>query len=205
MEDFLKRIAIRYQYLLDETEVDSDFVPLYDPNVMALFRECDTEGIPEFHGEFAENVLRACKPDTFMELVKVYSLMHGKGVWKGNAEVLLADNKCSLREVIASKEDVCRFLINAGADDRTAVETGEKVQKGQIVNTGNIRWLISLQSQYQLPNWWVESISKIRYMYPLIKAMECVQTEVRIAWFKVYYPEAFYASTAIDRVTGAKL
>lgn len=203
--DFFETVALRYQYLLDKTGTNSASIPIDDPKVIEIFRECNTDGIPEFHTDFAKKVLKIGRPNTFNDLMKVYGLTHGTGVWKDNAEILLKNNICTLQEIIISKEDVYQFLINIGINDKTACETAEKVQNGTIAKTGDTAWLAALQAQYRLPSWWIDSISKIWYMYPLTKTIDHVQTALRLAWFKVYYPDAFSVSNAIDKNTEEKL
>ena len=192
--DFLNTAALRYQYLLALTGTDSASIPIEDSKVIAIFSECNTGGIPEFHTDFAKKVLQVCRPNTFNDLIKVYGLTHGTGVWKDNAEFLLQNNICPLREIIVSKEDVYQRLIDAGVDQKTACELAEMVQNGTIARMEDTVWLTVLQTQYQLPAWWIDSIRKIYYMFPLEKTRDRVQTAVRLAWFKVYYPSEFHMS-----------
>ncbi len=179
--------------LKEKTNVNISEIPLNDVKVMELFKNVDTIGVHEFGTDFVRTILKLCKPNTFDDLVKISGLSHGTDVWNNNAEILIKDNVCELSDIMTTRDDVMDYLIKHGADEETAFKASEIVRKGLAAKREESRQFIrGLQSEYDLPDWWIESVCKVRYMFPKSHAISYVQLAVRIAYFKVYFPEIFY-------------
>lgn len=199
----------------DLTGTDFMKAPLNDKKVLSLFSNADslnldknifnidvgTLGVPEFGTNFVQKMLKATKPETFAELVQISGLSHGTNVWTGNAEELVNQGKASLKEVISTREDIMQDLINAGADKKFAFYTMEKVRKGKGLNEEEE----SIISQLDLPDWYIDSLNKISYMFPKAHAVAYVTMSVRLAYYKVYYPEAFYATYLSTKISNFDL
>lgn len=184
----------------------TDFMkaPLNDKNVLSIFSSADaleldeslcnlqvgTLGIPEFGTNFVQRMLQATKPTTFAELVQISGLSHGTNVWAGNAEELVNAGQATLKEVISTREDIMQDLINVGADKKFAFSIMEKVRKGKGLTSDEEEII----GQLDLPSWYIDSLNKISYMFPKAHAVAYVTMSVRLAYYKVYYPSAFYAT-----------
>lgn len=190
--------------LEDMTGVDMNEVDINDANVMSLFTSMDalkadetifhfdtgTLGIPEFGTDFVVRMLLDTKPDTFGALVNISGLSHGTDVWTGNAQDLVHSKKATISEVISTREDIMNYLIIAGAENKVAFDTMEAVRKGR----GLPEKYMDVLKTLDVPDWYFESCEKIKYMFPRAHAVAYVMTSIRIAWYKVYYPLAFYAA-----------
>lgn len=149
-----------------------------------------TFGIPEFGTKFVRQMLEATRPTTFAELVRISGLSHGTDVWLNNAQKIIAHNIAKLNEVICTRDDIMIFLISKGIDKKQAFKIMERVRKGSKLEKENE----ILMREHQIPDWYIESCNKIQYMFPKAHAVAYVTMAYRIAFFKVYYPLAFYAS-----------
>ncbi|MDD7362972.1 MAG: PolC-type DNA polymerase III [Peptoniphilus sp.] len=190
--------------LEDLTGVDMNDVDVNDKNVMSLFTgigalnideelftfDTGTLGIPEFGTDFVVRMLLDTKPSTFGELVNISGLSHGTDVWTGNAQELVHSNRATISEVISTREDIMNYLILAGAENKVAFDTMEAVRKGR----GLPEKYMDVLETLEVPEWYFDSCKKIKYMFPRAHAVAYVLTSIRIAWYKVYYPLAFYAS-----------
>lgn len=190
--------------LEDLTGVAMEAIPMDDPEVMSLFTSADalkvdeslfssptgTLGIPEFGTDFVVRMLMDTKPATFGELVNISGLSHGTDVWTGNAQDLVHSNKATISEVISTREDIMNYLIIAGAENKVAFDTMEAVRKGR----GLPEKYMDVLKTLDVPSWYFESCEKIKYMFPRAHAVAYVMTSLRIAWYKVHYPLAFYAA-----------
>ncbi len=190
--------------LSDLTGVDPSAIPLDDPATMKLFSSAEplgltaeelgfdlgTLGIPEFGTEFVRQMLAETKPTTFSELVRISGLSHGTGVWLGNAQELIEKGVATLSEVISTRDDIMNYLIPKGVPSRKAFAIMEQVRKGKGLSPEDIKLL----KEYAVPDWYIEACQKIKYMFPKAHAVAYVMMAFRIAYFKVHYPEAFYAS-----------
>ncbi|MDO5037078.1 MAG: PolC-type DNA polymerase III [Tissierellia bacterium] len=197
--------------LEDATGVSMDQINLNDPETMSLFlsdealkadpeifsEEVGTLGIPEFGTPFVQKMLQETRPTTFSELVNISGLSHGTDVWVGNAKDLVNSGQASLSEAICTREDIMNYLIQAGADNKMAFDVMEKVRKGKGIPEKYMDQL----TQLTLPPWYLDSCSKIKYMFPKAHAVAYVTTSVRIAWYKVHYPQAFYAAFFTTKLT----
>lgn len=192
------------KFLEDMTGIDVREISLSDKETMQLFSSVEplgvkaediyttvgTYGIPEFGTRFVRQMLEATRPTTFAELVRISGLSHGTDVWLHNAADLIASETASLSEVICTRDDIMGYLIQKGMDEKQAFKIMEKVRKGKGLNTDEIE---AMRSQ-QVPQWYIDSCQKIKYMFPKAHAVAYVMMAFRIAWFKVYYPLEFYAA-----------
>ncbi|NLC04691.1 MAG: PolC-type DNA polymerase III, partial [Tissierellia bacterium] len=188
----------------DITGVDPTTIPLDEEKTMKIFTsteplgitkadincEVGTLGIPEFGTKFVRQMLVDTKPSTFSELVRISGLSHGTDVWINNAQDLVRNNIAPLSKVISTREDIMLYLINAGLDSQKAFWIMEKVRKGKGLTPEDE----ASMRQLSLPDWYIDSCNKIKYMFPKAHAVAYVMMSFRIAYFKVYHPEAFYAT-----------
>ncbi|WP_422486803.1 PolC-type DNA polymerase III [Gudongella sp. DL1XJH-153] len=190
--------------LEDITGVNSTEIPLDDKDTMELFTSTKsigvdpdaincpvgTLGIPEFGTKFVRQMLIETKPTTFSELVRISGLSHGTDVWINNAQELVKNKIAPLAEVISTREDIMLSLINAGLDKKESFFIMENVRKGKGLKPDEEKAMRNLG----IPEWYIESCKKIKYMFPKAHAAAYVTMSFRIAYFKVHYPQAFYAT-----------
>jgi DNA polymerase-3 subunit alpha (Gram-positive type) len=191
--------------MLEEiTGVDPSKIPLDDKETMELFTsvkplnmddkeiniETGTLGIPEFGTKFVRQMLMDTKPTTFAELVRISGLSHGTDVWLNNAQNLVRNGIASLKEVISTRDDIMLYLIYSGLDKKRAFKIMEKVRKGKGLTDEDEEYM----KRFNIPEWYIESCKKIKYMFPKAHAVAYVMMSYRIAYFKVHHPEAFYAT-----------
>lgn len=197
-------VPTQMRILLDLTGVDPLGVPLDDPAVLSLFTSPDalgvdsdrighptgTLGIPEFGTPLLKEILLETKPRAVGDLVRISGLSHGTGVWTGNAQDLVSSGRAALGQVIATREDIFNDLVSRRFDPPTAFRIMERVRKGK----GLAEEDAGLMRRSRIPDWFIESCRKIEYLFPKAHAVAYVVGSLRIAWFKVHHPAAFYAS-----------
>jgi DNA polymerase-3 subunit alpha (Gram-positive type) len=190
--------------LEDLTGVDSRTIPLDEPKVLSLFTGTEalgidpeelgvkvgTLGIPEFGTKFVRQMLEDTKPETFSDLVRISGFSHGTDVWLNNAQTLITSGIAKTSEVIAARDDIMTYLLHKGLEPGTAFKIMEDVRKGKGVKPE----FIAAMKEKEVPDWYIESCQKIKYMFPKAHAVAYVMMAFRIAYYKVYYPAAFYAS-----------
>lgn len=197
--------------LEDLTGVDALGIPLDDPQVLSLFNntsalgvepedlmglDLGSLGVPEFGTEFVMQMLRDTKPQNFSDLVRISGLSHGTDVWLNNAQYYIARGDCTLSTAICTRDDIMTYLIHTGVEDGTAFNIMEKVRKGLVAKGKVKQWeeWKEIMRQAGVPDWYIESCGKIKYMFPKAHAVAYVMMAFRIAYFKVYYPLAYYAA-----------
>lgn len=189
--------------LQDLTGVDPKSIPLDEKKVMSLFTstealgvtpeqiksEVGTFAVPEFGTKFVRQMLLDTKPTTFGELVRISGLSHGTDVWLGNAQTLIENGTVTLKEAICTRDDIMLYLLNMGLEPQIAFKTMESVRKGK----GLTEEMETAMKEKNVPDWYIASCKKIKYMFPKAHACAYVMMAYRIAYFKVYYPKEFYA------------
>ncbi|RMA78547.1 DNA polymerase-3 subunit alpha (Gram-positive type) [Metamycoplasma subdolum] len=200
--------------LEDLTNIRIKDIPKFDSKLMSLFTSVSAlgikpddingeitgaYGIPEFGTRFVRGMLKTAKPKTFNDLILLSGLSHGTDVWAGNAEELIKKGK-KLNDCVCCRDDIMRELINYKVDKLEAFNIMEKVRKGKGLTS---EWEIMLKNK-KVPQWYIDSLKKIKYMFPKAHATAYVISAWRIAWFKLYYPlefySAFYSSTKSDSI-----
>ncbi|MFP4371989.1 MAG: PolC-type DNA polymerase III [Halanaerobium sp.] len=190
--------------LQDMTGIEPKEIPLDDPDTMSIFSGTDilnvdpellgtdigTLGIPEFGTSFVQQMLRDTRPTTFAELVRISGLSHGTDVWLNNAQNLIRNGKAELAEVISVRDDIMNYLLQRGVEPSTAFWIMEHVRKGKGLTEEEEQEM----RDNNVPDWYIDSCKKIKYMFPKAHAAAYVTMAYRIAYFKVHYPAAFYTS-----------
>ena len=195
--------------LKDLSGIDVTKVPLDDKETMTIFTspdilgvsperiDCETGtlGIPEFGTRLAVRMLNETKPKTFAELVKISGLSHGTDVWYGNARDLIMDKTVEFKDVIGCRDDIMINLINYGMESKKAFKIMEFVRKGKA-SKDKETWdeFAKEMREAEVPEWYIDSCQKIKYMFPKAHATAYVISAYRIAWFKVHNPIYYYAS-----------
>lgn len=190
--------------LQDLTGVDPKKIPLADPKVMSLFTspkalgvdaeelkcEVGTYGLPEFGTKFVRQMLVDTQPNSFSDLVRISGLSHGTDVWLNNAQYYIKEGYTTLKDCIATRDDIMTYLIQKDLPPKIAFTIMEKVRKGKGLTEEHE----AIMREHDVPGWYIESCKKIKYMFPKGHAVAYVMMAVRIAYFKVYYPTAYYAT-----------
>ena len=207
--------------LEDLTNTKIEDIPFDDEKVLSLFSSTEALGvnkddlkygvgtiaIPEFGTNFVRGMLKDTKPKTFSDLVRISGLSHGTNVWNSNAEKLVNEMNVPMSEVISTRDDIMNQLIDAGMDKSTAFKIMEFVRKGKpliqkkVVDNETI--IVNYEDEikkYPLPEWYLDSCHKISYLFPKAHAAAYVMMSYRLAWYKVYYPAAFYATYFTQKI-----
>ncbi len=193
------------RHLQDLSGIDPLTIPPDDPGVMSLFSstkalgvtpeqigsQTGTLGVPEFGTRFVRGMLEETKPTTFAELLQISGLSHGTDVWLGNAEDLVNNGTCKLKDVIGCRDNIMMDLIHWGVKPEVAFSTMESVRHGRGISDEN---MAVLKKNKKIPDWYIPSCLKIKYMFPKAHATAYILMALRIAWFKVYYPEIYYTA-----------
>ena len=198
--------------LQDITGVDPTSIRLDDPEVLSLFHglealhikpediggtDLGSLGIPEFGTDFVMQMLRDTKPKAFSDLVRISGLSHGTDVWLNNAQTLIKEGKAEISTAICTRDDIMIYLINKGVESEQSFKIMESVRKGKGLTP---EWE-KVMKEHDVPDWYIWSCKKIKYMFPKAHAVAYVMMGIRIAWFKIHYPLAYYAAFFTIRAT----
>jgi DNA polymerase-3 subunit alpha (Gram-positive type) len=195
---------VALKMMCDITNINIKDIPMNDPEVLAIFSKVDslklhnnylnqTTGalaIPEFGTDFVRGILEKTRPQTFSDLVIISGLSHGTNVWNGNAETIIDNKTATLQEVIGCRDDIMTYLIGKGLDSPIAFAIMEDVRKGRGLKPEYEQAMIV----HNVPQYYIESCKKIKYMFPKGHAVAYVTMAIRVGYFKVHYPLEFYAT-----------
>ncbi len=195
--------------LEDMTGVNAREIPLDDPDTMGIFRspaplglpsddpiigKTGTIGIPEFGTGFTRQMLVDTQPEGFDILVRLSGFSHGTDVWLGNAKELITSGTASVKETVGCRDDIMLYLISKGMEPKMAFKIMEAVRKGKVKKGGFQEGWREKMEELGVPEWYIESLAKIAYLFPKAHAVAYVMMAFRIAWFKVHKPLAFYSA-----------
>ena len=191
--------------LEDITGIDAKKIRLDEEKVLSLFRDTSALGIkasdldgcelgclgvPEFGTDFVMQMVKEAKPKTFSHLVRISGLSHGTDVWLGNAQTLIKEGTCTLSTAICTRDDIMTYLINTGVEPGISFKIMESVRKGKGLSPDMEEAMLAAE----VPEWYIKSCKQIKYMFPKAHAAAYVMMAFRIAYFKIYYPHAYYAA-----------
>lgn len=180
------------------TGVDPHKIDVSDPKIIQLFTNNDVDGLPEFDTPFARGILEIAKPTKFSDLVQISGLSHGTNVWEGNAKDLIEKQGKTLTDVIGNRDKIVLDLLKHHLDIEIADGISKVVKKGKPLKPE----VVQAMRDHDVPEWYIDSLKKISYLYPKAHAVAYVMSALRIAYFKVYYPIQFYATIMTYRPDG---
>ena len=205
---------IRRLEKLTDTNVQTD-VPFDDEKVMSLFLSPEalgitpddidgcpigTLGLPELGTDFVIQMLVDTKPTKIADLLRVSGLSHGTDVWLGNAQTLIQEGKCTISTAVCTRDDIMVYLMDKGIEPQVSFDIMEHVRKGRGLltykdkETGEERQEEDVMREHNVPDWYIWSCKKIKYMFPKAHAAAYIMMALRVAWYKVYHPLAYYAA-----------
>lgn len=198
------------RHLQNLTGVEPMSIPFDDPKTISIFTSLDalniinpdykfthgTYAIPEFGTSFTRGMLDDIKPTTVSALIKMSGFSHGTLVWQGNGQDLIRNKTATIDDLISSRDDIMRYLILHGVENKMAFKIMEKVRKNKVLTEEELE----LMKSHGVPDWYIWSCETLTYLFPRAHASAYVMMSIRMAWFKVYYPEAFYAAYFTSKI-----
>lgn len=182
-------------------------IPLTDKKMLELFsspdglgfiKDCPKEiitgtlGIPSFTATFNQRAFKEAPPESYSDIIRLLGCFHGTNSWTDNAEVIIKENIAPLRNCIAHREDIYLYLVDKGIDSESAWKIADQCRKGKFARFGIPEEWKELLKSHDVPDWYIDSMEKIRYLFPKSHAASYLQLDLRLLYYKLHYPEAFY-------------